>query len=687
MNITFQPLLDWPWLIAFGAIILAFCSFLLFKRVRGALLRALTGAALFAALSNPTLHQNDRKPISDIAVVVVDESASNQIGNRTLTTASALNAVKKRVAELGNTELRITTVSSGSDKGNDGTRAIAALNRSLNDIPRSRFAGAIIITDGQVHDVPDDKALLALPAPIHTLITGNRRESDRKIVVDHAPHFALVGQEAVVQFHVDDQGSGGAEIPVTLTIPGQEPKIVLTKPGASAEVAVKIDHAGENLVGLSAEVRPGELSTQNNHVLTRIDGIRDRLRVLLISGQPNAGERSWRNLLKADSAVDLIHFTILRPPEKQDGTPNNELSLIAFPTTELFVDKLDKFDLVIFDRYRHQAILPDAYLGNIANYVRKGGALLVSSGEDYAKVDGLYASPLGEILGAVPDGNITEQPFKPLLSKQGERHPVTRDLAGASATDPRWGKWFRVIDTTLINEDGKTAQLMNGPDDKPLLVLRRVGEGRVAQILSDQGWLWARGYDGGGPEAELLKRIAHWAMKEPELEEEQLHAKQVGADIVIERRGLKDSYASITAIAPDGKTQSIPLVATTPGVFTARITAPQQGLYSIKDGELQTAIDVGLDDPKEASDLLATEDKMKPVAAATGGGMNWLEDGLPRISKQSSGAPFAGSGWINLKANGLVQVTAVREVSLFSTLISLAALLLLASLMWWREGR
>ena len=686
MNLSFDPLLNLPLIIAFGAVVAAFCVFMLIKRIRGSILRAFTGAFLLAALANPTLHQNDTTPISDIAIAVVDESASTTIGDRAAKTAKALDALKKRVAELGNTELRIATVNANTN-GNDGTNAFAAFNRTLADIPQSRFAGAILITDGQVHDVPTAKALQSLPSPIHTLITGSKHEIDRKIVVDHAPRFALVGQEPTLQFHVDEQGGSGVDIPVVVTIAGQEPKTILVKPGASAEVSVKIDHAGENLVGLSAAIKPGELSAQNNHLLTHIDGIRDRLRVLLISGQPNAGERSWRNLLKADSAVDLIHFTILRPPEKQDGTPNVELSLIAFPTTELFVDKLDKFDLVIFDRYRHQSILPDAYLGNIATYVRKGGALLVSSGEDYAKSDGLYSSPLADVLGAVPTGAITEQPFKPLLSKQGERHPVTRDLAGASSTAPRWGKWFRLIDTTLVNDDGKTEQLLNGPDDKPLLVLRRVGQGRVGQILSDQSWLWARGYDGGGPQTELLKRIAHWAMKEPELEEEQLHAKQVGNDVVIERRGLKDSYAAVNAVAPDGKTLSVPLVQEKSGLFSGRITAPQQGLYDIKDGDLQTAVDVGIQDTKEAADLLATEDKLKPVAAATGGGIAWLEEGNMRISKQAGAGPYAGAGWMNLKANGLVQVTAVHEVSLFSTLLSLAALLFAASLMWWREGR
>ena len=129
----------------------------------------------------------------------------------------------------------------------------------------------------------------------------------------------------------------------------------------------------------------GEIALQNNRTVIATEGIRDRLQVLLVSGEPHPGERTWRNLLKADASVDLVHFTILRPPEKQDGTPVKELSLIAFPTRELFVEKLSEFDLVIFDRYERRGILPTVYLNNVVDYVRAGGAVLVASGPDYAR--------------------------------------------------------------------------------------------------------------------------------------------------------------------------------------------------------------------------------------------------------------------------------------------------------------
>ena len=119
---------------------------------------------------------------------------------------------------------------------------------------------------------------------------------------------------------------------------------------------------------------------------------------------------------------------ILRPPEKQDGTPINELSLIAFPTRELFQQKINEFQLIIFDRYARQGVLPIIYFDNIAKYVRDGGAVLVAAGPDYASPTSLWRTPLDSVLPAEPTGNMTEQTFRAQLTMLGKRHPVTREL-------------------------------------------------------------------------------------------------------------------------------------------------------------------------------------------------------------------------------------------------------------------
>jgi hypothetical protein len=681
-KLDFAPYIAWPLLWIFAGLVCAIFAVMLYHRKRGATLRGLTGLILLASLTNPTVQQEERQPLTDIAAVIVDESQSQAIGNRTAQTQNTLADLKKRFAQLGNTELRIAAVKSGLSKDEDGTRLFTALSRLTADIPKDRYAGAILITDGEVHDVPQN--LSALQGPVHTLLSGSKSESDRRIVIDSSPHFGIVGQDQTLQFHLEDNAKSSAYVSITVHVAGGVEQKIDVIPGTQNAVKIPIQHAGQNLIELSSPVREGELSTQNNRAVAVIDGIRDRLRVLLVSGQPHPGERTWRNLLKADAAVDLVHFTILRPPEKQDGTPTKELSLIAFPTRELFLDKLDQFDLVIFDRYRRQAILQDSYLANIAAYVRKGGALLVASGPDFADFDGLYSTPMADVLSAAPTGAITETPFKPALTKEGRRHPVTQDLAGANGDNPQWGRWFRLIDTTVA---AGAETLMSGPDEKPLLVLNKVGEGRVAQLLSDHGWLWARGYEGGGPQTELLRRMAHWLMQEPDLEEEALSAKQVGGDIVIERRSMADTVSLVTVTSPSGKAVTLKLLSSTPGLFTAHMPAEESGLHSLSDGTLQAAAAIGNGDAKEALEIRSTDQKLAPVAKATGGGIAWIEDGLPTINLSSAEKTFAGSGWMSLRSNGQYRIIAIREISLFTSLLSLAAMLIAASAMWFREGR
>ena len=199
-------------------------------------------------------------------------------------------------------------------------------------------------------------------------------------------------------------------------------------PGSTVNAQIPIPHAGPNIVEIEASPLEDELTPVNNRAVVSIDGVRDKLRVLLVSGEPHAGERTWRNLLKSDASVDLVHFTILRPPEKQDGTPINELSLIAFPTRELFQQKINEFHLIIFDRYARQGVLPIIYFDNIARYVREGGAVLVAAGPDYASPTSIWRTPLEQILPAEPSGRTIEMPFHAQLTDAGKRHPVTRGL-------------------------------------------------------------------------------------------------------------------------------------------------------------------------------------------------------------------------------------------------------------------
>ncbi len=682
-SVSFEPVLPWALIALAGVAGLALLVALAIGRSRGTLLRALSFALLLAALANPVVRNEERQPLPDIAVAVVDQSLSQQTGARSKRTEEAVAALKQAVARLPNTELRTVDVKSLASSEDDGTRAFEVLNRALADIPPDRFAGAVMITDGQVHDVPQDPAKSGIGGPLHALITGSKTEKDRQIVIEKAPRFGMVGQEQTVAFRLDEANGPGQPVPVTITVSGGTPITIDVSPGQTVEVPVAVDHGGQNIVEITAPPLDGEISLQNNRAVTVIEGVRDRLRVLLVSGEPHAGERTWRNLLKADASVDLVHFTILRPPEKQDGTPTKELALIAFPTRELFVDKLDQFDLVIFDRYRRQSVLPEAYMFNIAQYVRNGGAVLIASGPDLAAEDGLYSTPLSDIMAAIPTGDVVEEPFKPMLTDQGRKHPVTKDLPDSAGETPSWGRWFRLVDTST--QSGET--VMSGPGDKPLLVLSRQDEGRVAQLLSDQGWLWARGFEGGGPQTELLRRLAHWLMKEPDLEEEALNGRQQGNDLIVERRTMADSAEPVEVTLPSGKTETVPLRQISPGRFQGSLPVTEAGLHRLADGKLMAVAATGNGDAREMANLRSTTALLDPVARGTGGSTSWLEDGMPQIIKVSAGRQMAGAGWIGLRANDSYRVQAVSDTPLFATLLSLAALLLALGSMWYREGR
>jgi len=384
--------------------------------------------------------------------------------------------------------------------------------------------------------------------------------------------------------------------------------------------------------------------------------VRDRLRVLLVSGEPHAGGRTWRNLLKSDSSVDLVHFTILRPPEKQDGVPVDELSLIAFPTRELFLEKIHDFDLIIFDRYKRRGILPAIYLDNVSDYVAKGGAVLVASGPDFAGADSLYRSPLGRVLPAQPSARVIEDRYLPKVTDLGMRHPVTTGLPNADS----WGSWLRQID--VLPQSGSV--LMSGYEDRPLLILDRVGEGRVALLASDHAWLWSRGYEGGGPQLELLRRLAHWMMKEPELEEEALWAEATGQTMRIIRSTLAQEVGTVTVTRPDGQTQELELNEVSPGRFETLYDGPEIGLYRLAEGPLEAVIGLGPAAPREFEDTIATAALFEPVIAPLRGGIFRLEDGVPALRNVRAGRPAAGRGWIGLTPRGAYETRDVTQTPL-----------------------
>jgi hypothetical protein len=686
LGISFSPLVPAYIVWIAAAVALAMSLLIVFGRTRGALMRTIALALFVLALANPSITREDREPLTSVAVVVVDKSPSQEFGDRTKQTEAVRAAVAERLGRMPGMEVRFVEAGE-ADGETDGTRLFTALSSALSDVPHDRVAGVIFITDGRVHDVPSEAAALGFAAPVHGLITGHQNERDRRVVLVTAPRFGIVGQSQAITFRVEDQGGSPAPAQVTVRRDGETIESRNVRPGANVSISMPIPHAGPNIVEIEASPLDGELTTVNNRAVVSIDGVRDKLRVLLVSGEPHAGERTWRNLLKSDASVDLVHFTILRPPEKQDGTPINELSLIAFPTRELFQQRINDFQLIIFDRYARQGVLPIIYFDNIARYVRQGGAVLVAAGPDYASQTSIWRTPLDAILPAEPSGRMSDGAFRPQLTDLGKRHPVTRGLEGADQDPPHWSRWFRLVDSRA----SKGMAVMQGPDNKPLLLLSREGEGRVALLLSDHIWLWARGYEGGGPQIDLLRRLSHWLMKQPDLEEEALRMFVRGRDLTVQRQTMSDTVSDVTLTSPSGKTRTLTLTSAEPGVWRTTIEANEFGLWRATDGTLNALANVGPANPREFTEVTSTTEVLAPLANATGGDVVRVEDGsgvhLPRIVPVRSSDNFKGDDWIGLRVREASVVRGIGVLPVFAGLIGLLLLVGSLAATWMREGR
>ncbi len=672
-RIGFSPLLP-LWLLLLLAVIVILVLVILTWRGHTPLWRGLAMALALLVLANPVFIEERRQDLPDILLVLIDDSPSMAIGKRRQQRDAALQNLRRQSAEENGLRLAEYRVR-GSLR--DGTAMAATLREALSAIPAERLGGVVVISDGQVSDGVA-MARLALKVPVHVLLVGDRSARDPRIAITRAPRFAILGEEQKIGLRIEDEGHDRA-VTLTLSLNGEKRRIALPT-NRDISLPFRLKRAGGNIISLSIPATEGELSTANNRALVTVNGVRDRLKVLLVSGLPYAGERVWRNLLKADPTVDLIHFTILRPPQKQDTTPIRELALIAFPIRELFELKLDKFDLVIFDRYSRRGVLPQFYLANIVRYVMDGGALLDVAGPRFASALSLYNSPLAELLPARPTGMILNRPFRPEPTRTGRRHPVTAGLP-----EP-WGRWYRQAEAEIAPAmAGETQTLLSGNGGRPLLVLRRAGKGRVAQLLSDQIWLWARSHDGGGPHALLLRRLIHWLMQEPALEEEDLKLAIANNRLTVTRPSLQPRDTAAVIETPSGKRMNITLKTDGKAPAAATLPVDEPGVYRVSADGLTRLIAHDAGTSGEMRNLKPTAAHLKALAARTGGAILWPDDGQPRLRGMRS-PRWQGAGWIGYRRNEQSRISGLRRFAPAAPAMMLPVLLLLI-LSWWREAR
>ncbi|MFP4097574.1 MAG: hypothetical protein ACLFP8_01505 [Alphaproteobacteria bacterium] len=700
-SLHFTPQLEWPWLAPLFMACVLLVGLSVFCYRRALVWRAIVFALFALVLANPSLLRTERSYTTDVAAILVDQSASQDFGDRARVTDEALSYIRSALEEINNLEIReVRAPVDGALRAR--TDLFQALDQAMADVPSRRRAGVIVISDGQIHDVPQNiDHSKELYGPVHLLLTGKKDERDRRIVVTNASAYGLVGQDISVTYHVEDtQNISQSEAHVTLELHDGTRRSFYIPVGEEQRLDLPISHAGQNVFTLSVDGVADEVTLANNKSALVVNGVRDRLKVLLISGIPHSGERTWRDLLTSDPGVDLVHFTILREPQKFDYTPRDELSLIAFPFDELFNRKLYDFDLIIFDQYRVNNILPELYFHNIVRYVRMGGAFLSANGPAFAQSGSIYNTPLRSILPGAPTRHITQEAFTPSVTALGHKHPVTRSLVwNGRVNEPDdthekpWGDWLRYIDITANRGDVlMSAGAQADPaQDKPLLILDRVDKGRVAQLSSDHIWLWSRGYDGGGPHAELLRRIVHWLMKEPELDEQAFEVIVNKDQITVQKPAFGRDEETISVQSPDGEVELLTLESggDERGMLHHTMQAGGLGIYAFEDvqGLRKFAIVGDLNAP-ELDDVVTSSEAMDPLIKATGGAPIWLhETPRPDVGMRNSARRYGGNSWLSLRRNEDFTVARVRDIALLNEWLSLGLLLLALLLLWWKEGQ
>ncbi|MDI2112401.1 DUF7408 domain-containing protein [Commensalibacter nepenthis] len=626
LNLHFDPLLPLWGIIILALICILVLLFSLFnKSYKGIIWRFIAFSVLLTWLSGPMILKNHQQILPETILIVMDQSTSMTIGNREQIANKALQQLQNKVP--ANARLKIINV---KNIYRQGTQIFQEIQKATNKIPAAQLGGVILITDGQIHDVPKEfPQLLTLPnkktIPIYALLPASKEQIDRSLKIIHAPAYIIVGKDATIQVQINDtdiQQEDNKFATLTLIQEDKQPINMQVPVGKPYNITIPVMHTGKNLINLSVSPLKNEISNLNNHQTLYINGIRDKLRVLLVSSAPNQGERAWRSLLKSDPSVDLVHFTILRSAEQNENIPDRELALIPFPINELFMQKINQFDLIILDSFENKYTLPPYYIASIANYVKNGGGLLLIAGPEFAQQFSLQNSPLRSILPATVSSpnSIIKQQFKPALTELGQKHPVTKGLHKENTT---WGSWYRYLKADQT--DGQI--LMQAPDQSPLLILNHVDKGRVALLLSDQIWLWSKGIHEQGPQAELLRRLSHWLMKEPELEEEQLTAFIKNQQLTVEWHTIQNdkNTQEFTVTSPSGSIQPLHFTDQKNGKATATIPAKEDGLWKITNGILTAYAAPQNSDPIEMTDLAVTQQKLFPLFKNYGH-VYWLGD-------------------------------------------------------------
>ncbi len=683
MEVNLYPLFSYETTFFLALIFIVISTLYLFFHLKHFFLRAFIFLILLLLALNPLINSMKKLYHKDILILIYDKSQSvieTKKLEQLLKVKSAIKEKAKQVEKLEIVEIEVDNLNNINDEKID-TKIITKLQKSFQTIEKDRVAGVIIVTDGIIHDLEKIEADF-INIPIHFFLLGEKNERDRSIITESVPEYAIVGKPINFKFKASDENYNG-KVEASFFLDGVN---VLTKnfvPNIYHEIKLPISHAGENLLEIKISNHPDEITFSNNYRVLKINGIHEKLRVMLISGEPNMGLRNWRNILNSDPSIELLHFTILRPPSKRDLTPVKELALIPFPSQELFSADISKFSLIILDQYSLQGILPKKYLNNIVDYVIDGGAILNISGKEYLTDRSLLNSPLANILPTKPQEYVLGS-FLPTLTNYGKRHPITNKLE-KSFTERQWGKWYSFIKADKVS--GKT--LMKAYN-YPLLIINEVSKGRVAQILSDQSWIWKKDRENKGPLLELLRNTMHWLLKTPELQENYLEVFKNESLVTLNLNSINVGNTTAIITPPSGKSFSALMQDDKNGSLIGKFESKEYGKFNLEVNNIKKNFYLGITESKELEKVLSStflinsffkKNKKYPYS------ITWLGDGIPKITKIYSKNNIAGNNWIGILEKNVQKKDTFINKEYFNWLLMMPLLLLLLFICWFKENR
>lgn len=561
-----------------------------YRKIPGTTLRSGAAAAVFAALANPQAIDEEKRVLPRVIPVFMDESAS--LGSRGSYVKETFSLLESQLSALGPVTLR--QVSFGNDEmsaSKPGTHLAQTMQMTLNTIPEDEMGAVFIVSDGIVADI-NNIAGKNINAPVHALIVGEEGEEDFYLDVISAPSIGIVGEEQNIEFSVVDGKSSDlhtatASVSIfyngqkvrTNTIPVNDPQNIVL-----SEIYPDGLQLGPNLIDIhiegietGANRTPEEVSYENNRITIITEGISDRENWLLFTGEPGPGTRLWRNMLTSGASNRLLHFSYLRPLDKEDMTPLRDLATTVLPVVEVFEQKLSEQDVVIFDNYTFNGVIPASYFTHLNRYVEEGGSLIIVGADTLTSPASIAKTTLSEIMPLLPleDALVYTNGFVPAVTEDGLRHRITGDIVESSPPET-WGPWYMLAQTVARPE--ATVLLEDGAGT-PLLAIQTVGKGRVAMLGSNQATVWAAGHKGGGPAVDLYENLAGWLIRNPKFDDENLRLVEKGGQIAVELRTMKDTVDPVRITKPSGETFDVLPELSTPGVYTFQFPVHEKGGY------------------------------------------------------------------------------------------------------------